>query len=319
MKWRKALKVKFFASVLAAALVLASLAGCTQIEENIPEVTEITAEEVLPYPVTIGSLVFNAAPETVGSLSPAITDIIAELGFSDKLVGVSSYCSFEGMPSNIADLGSSANPDADAIIKAAPALLISHSPIAKKDITAIENAGTRVLIIPAPSSVEELYELYRNLYRVFCGSDENEEAAVSACFEKLEKSFASHDGILGSYVYIMSSKLAFASDSSFSGDLFSHLGKNAAANEEGISLTKDRLLELDPEYIIIPSGMKLSRLPEELSAVKNNKVIRLDDAAEQLLERPTSEIYKAADFIAAAIKSLDEPNTNKQNENDENE
>ena len=107
----------------------------------------------------------------------------------------------------------------------------------------------------------------------------------------------------------MSSKLAFASDSSFGGDFFSHLGKNAAAEEEGISLTKERLLELDPEYIIIPSGMKISRLPEDLSAVQNNKVIRLDKETEQLLERPTSEVYKAADFIAAAIKALDEPQT----------
>ena len=105
----------------------------------------------------------------------------------------------------------------------------------------------------------------------------------------------------------MSSKLAFASDSSFGGDFFSHLGKNAAAEEEGISLTKERLIELDPEYIIIPSGMKKSRLPEELSAVKNGRVIRLDKETEQLLERPTSEVCKAADFIAAAIKALDEP------------
>ena len=222
---------------------------------------------------------------------------------------MSSYCSFDGMPSTLADLGSSANPDADAIIKVAPELLISHSPIAKKDITAIESAGTRVLIIPAPTSVDGLYDLYHDIYRVFCGSDENEDAAVSSCFEKLERSFANYDGILGNYVYIMSSKLAFASDSSFGGDFFSHLGKNAAAEEEGISLTKERLLELDPEYIIIPSGMKISRLPEDLSAVQNNKVIRLDKETEQLLERPTSEVYKAADFIAAAIKALDEPQT----------
>ncbi|MGN1136442.1 MAG: ABC transporter substrate-binding protein [Oscillospiraceae bacterium] len=300
------MKVKFLPAVLAAVLAAAVFSGCAQVEEELPEVTETAVEEVQPYPVTIGSLVFNAAPETVGSLSPAITDIIAELGFADKLVGVSSYCEYEGMPSDIADLGSSANPDADVIIKAAPTLLISHSPIAKKDITAIEGAGTRVLIIPAPSSVEELYELYHDIYRVFQGSDENEEAAVSACFEKLERSFNNYSDVLGDYVYIMSSKLAFASDSSFSGSFFSKLGKNAAANEEGISLSAERLVELDPEYVIIPSGLKISRLPEELSAVQNNKVIQLDKETEQLLERPTSEVYKAADFIAAAIKALGE-------------
>ncbi|MGN1303843.1 MAG: ABC transporter substrate-binding protein [Oscillospiraceae bacterium] len=311
------MKIKIFAAALSAALILTAFSGCAQVEEDAPEVTQVTEEEVLPYPVTIGSLVFNAAPETVGSLSPAITDMIAELGFSDKLVGVSSYCSFEGMPSDLADLGSSANPDAQAIIKAAPELLISHSPIAKKDITAIESTGTRVLIIPAPTSVEELCNLYHDIYRVFSGSDENEEQAVSACFEKLQNTFEIYDGMLGSYVYIMSSKLAFASDESFCGDFFSHFGKNAAANEEGISVTKERLIELDPEYVIIPSGMKLSRLPEELSAVKNNKVIRLDKDTEQLLERPTSEVYKAADFVNKAIKALDEPEQTEKEEDEQ--
>ena len=88
------MKVKIFAAVLAAAMTLTAFSGCAQVGEEVPEVTEVTVEEVQPYPVTIGSLIFNAAPETVGSLSPAITDIIAELGFADKLVGVSSYCSF---------------------------------------------------------------------------------------------------------------------------------------------------------------------------------------------------------------------------------
>lgn len=298
------MKAKFLTLILAAVM----LAGCSQIEETPPEITEITVEEINPYPVTIGSLVFNAAPETVGSLSPAITDIIKELGFADKLVGISSYCDSDGV-SNAADLGSAANPDVDAIVQTAPTLLISHSPIAKKDITEIEKNGTRVLIISAPTSTDELYELYHNIYRIFEGSDEEEEEKIGACFSKLEEAFEENENILSDYVYILSSKLAFASDNSFSGSLFSHLGKNAAANEEGISLTKERLTELDPEYIIIPSGMKLSRLPEDLSAVQNNKVIRLDKETEQLLERPTSEVYKAILFVSGEI---DGQNTNEE-------
>lgn len=295
------MKVNFLPIILAA---ISLLAGCSQIEETPPEITEITIEEVNPYPVTIGSLIFNAAPETVGSLSPAITDIIKELGFADKLVGISSYCDSDGT-NNAADLGSAANPDVDAIIKTAPTLLISHSPIAKKDITEIEKSGTRVLIISAPTSTDELYELYHSIYRIFQGNDENEEEKVGDCFSKLEEAFEENKNILDDYVYILSSKLAFASDNSFSGNLFSHSGKNAAADEEGISLTKERLIELDPEYIIIPSGMKISRLPEELSAVQNNKIIRLDKETEQLLERPTSEVYKAILFVSGEIDNIE--------------
>lgn len=304
MKIRKKQRADLLAAV-AVMLCCAFFSCCAKVEQAPPE--DITVTEALPepYPVTIGSLVFNAAPETVGSLSPAITDIIVELGFSDRLVGVSSYCDYEGKPSSMADLGSAANPDVDAVINTKPTLLISHSPIAKKDITAIEGAGTRVLIIPAPSSTDELYELYRMIFRVFNGDDDGEDEKITECFSQLERSFNNYGGILDDYVYIMSSKLAFASEDSFGGNFFSHFGKNAAAGEEGKSLTKERLLELDPEYVIIPSGLKLSRLPEELSAVQNNKVIRLDENTERLLERPTSEIYKAVDYIAAAVAVSD--------------
>ena len=304
MKIRKKQRADLLVAV-AVMLCCTFFSCCAKVEQAPPE--DITVTEALPepYPVTIGSLVFNAAPETVGSLSPAITDIIVELGFSDRLVGVSSYCDYEGKPSSMADLGSAANPDVDAVINAKPTLLISHSPIAKKDITAIEGAGTRVLIIPAPSSTDELYELYRMIFRVFNGDDDGEDEKITECFSQLERSFNNYGGILDDYVYIMSSKLAFASEDSFGGNFFSHFGKNAAAGEEGKSLTKERLLELDPEYVIIPSGLKLSRLPEELSAVQNNKVIRLDENTERLLERPTSEIYKAVDYIAAAVAVSD--------------
>lgn len=301
------MKHKFIYIFLAAAVCIAALSGCAKVNEELPDVTEaVTEESPRLYPVTIGSLVFNAAPETVASLSPAVTEIIAELGFEDKLIGRSIYCDHPESVESIRELGSAADPDVEAIKEAAPQLLISHSPIAKKDITEIESAGTRVLIISAPSSVDELYGLYENIYRLFNGADSGEEAVLSEKFAPLEAAFEEHSGMLGSYVYVMSKDLAVASDSTFAGDFLSRFGTNAAAEESENAVTKERLLELDPEYIILSKSVKKSRLPEGLTAAAEGKVIRLDGETEALLERPTSRVSLAADSIAEMIKEAAE-------------
>ncbi|MBQ8825813.1 MAG: ABC transporter substrate-binding protein [Oscillospiraceae bacterium] len=288
-----------------SALIL--FTGCAKVDEDIPVVTTtVTEPPPMPYPVTIGSLVFNNAPESTASLSPAITEIICELGFSESLTGRSEYCTYPESAEKIDVLGSAANPDVEAVIRSAPQLLISQSPIAKKDITAIEAVQTRVLIIPAPSSVEELYQLYTDIYRVFTGDNDEETEVINACFTKLEDSFEKNKNLLGSYVYLLSDDLAAASDSTFAGNFFSHFGTNCAADTDGNTITAEDLLEADPQWLILPSYMTQENLPAELlelTSVKENRVISLNEDTAVLLERPTSRIYLAAEYISNAVNS----------------
>ncbi len=303
-------------TVLFAAGIIA-LTGCTQVEENVPVTTEAVTEPVKqPYPVTIGSLVFNSAPETVASLSPAMTEIIAELGFESRLTGRSSYCNYPEGVAAAAELGSSANPDVDAIIDNSPRLLLSQSPIAKKDITAIEAAGTRVLIISTPSSVESLYDLYGSIYRVFSGETEDEAAVIAEKFTKLEETFESRKDMLGSYAYILSNELAAASDSTFAGDFFSHFGVNCAADSEDNTITAEELLEADPDWLILSAYMNPDDLPDELdelTAVKNGNIIVLDETAASLIERPTSRIYLVAEYVNYCMEKADENEETEEN------
>lgn len=287
--------------MLSAAFILC---GCTEVtEEAVVYTTPAQTEPAeMPYPVSAGSLIFSGSPETAVSLSPAITEMICELGYSDKLIGRSSYCDYPESVLNKSELGSAANPDAEAIISAAPQLLISQSPIAKKDITAIEEAGTRVMITPAPDSVEELYSRYIDIAAVFGGSLSCTEAADNA-MRPLTTALHQADGTIGSFVYIMSPQLAAASDATFAGSFFSCFGSNAAGNEEDIILTAERLSELDPEWLIIPSSMA-EDVPEEISsldAYQNGNVIILDENTLERIERPTSRlsetVYKILDQI----------------------
>ncbi len=289
----------FFAAVIAAAL----LCGCTEVDEERPiRLTETTVAEEKPYPITVGSLTFEKSPETVGSLSPAITEIICELGYGDKLIGRSSYCDYPESVESRNELGSAANPDVDAIIETQPELLISMSPIAKKDITAIEAAGTRVWIISPPATTDELYDCYCSIAAAFEGGTDYAEKARQA-LEATEAALENAEGTLGSFVYIMSTDLAVAANSTFAGSFLSHFGTNLAVDEK-LSLTVEELLELDPQWIILPdyiSKYELSEETAELSAIKSNRIIYLSDEAMARIERPTSRLHTAVEEIRECI------------------
>ncbi len=50
-----------------AAVSAVLLCGCTEIDEDAPAPVMATVVSEKPYPVTAGSLVFEEAPQTVGS------------------------------------------------------------------------------------------------------------------------------------------------------------------------------------------------------------------------------------------------------------
>ncbi len=291
--------------IFAAVITAAVLCGCTEVDEERPiRLTETTVPVEMPYPVTVGSLTFEKSPETVGSLSPAITEIICELGYGNKIIGRSSYCNYPESIKSKNELGSAANPDVNAIIETKPELLISMSPIAKKDITAIEAAGTRVWIIAPPETPEQLYDCYYSIAAAFGGSIDCADVTEQA-LEPLKTALAKADGTLGSFVYIMSADLAAATNSTFAGEFLSHFGTNLAGDKEELSLTTEELLELDPEWLILPdyiSKYELSEDTAELSAVKNDRIIYLSEDAMARIERPTSRLGTAVDDILSRIE-----------------
>lgn len=295
-------KVKFF----SAAIAVLMLCGCTEVDEEPPVIVSETAATESPYPVEVGSFVFRESPLYVGSLSPAITEIIYELGYSYAVIGRSSYCDYPKKAADKADLGSAANPDVDAIISAAPQLLVSHSPIAKKDITEIESAGTRVWIISAPRSVEELYNYYRDIASVFGGKLSSEDAADKAMRPLLD-ALNGVGGSMDSFVYIMSPELAAATNSTFAGSFFSSFGKNAAGNSEEAVFTEEELAEIAPEWIIIPYTMAGDNMPNALSsleAVQSGRVIVLDEEMLERIERPTSRLETVVYGVLEQIESV---------------
>lgn len=297
--------IKKLILILSAAAVL--LCGCTQINEEEEEavMADVTVSEAAPYPVTAGGLTFNSSPETVGSLSPAVTEMLFELGYGDRLVCRSDYCDYPEEAEAVPAVGSAVNPDIDGIIKLSPALLITQSPIANKDITRLSQAGISVLSIPAPRSAEELMENYRSLSLIFSGSLEGEEKADRAT-EDLRAALNEAKGSCESLVFIMNitdDGFSAATGDSFAGDYAAHFGKNIAAGNTSLTLTPEELLAADPQVILLAHPLESSdidsELSSQLSAFSEGHVFVIDAS---LTERPTARLAGITRKISEAVR-----------------
>lgn len=141
---------KKIVSVLAL-LIICSLAivGCSEKSEVI---TDREGNEVtLPKKM-----------ERIISTAPSNTEVLVELGLSDKLVAVDKYSTdIEGIDKNIETIEFS-NPDAEAIIALEPDIIIAsgHNKTGSSEdpFKLIKEAGIPVVYIPSSDSIEGIYE-----------------------------------------------------------------------------------------------------------------------------------------------------------------
>ena len=165
-------KTPFIIAVCGALL----LSGCDREEDSstpseiVVSGGDISTPERLPFPVNSCGVRLEKAVETAVSLSPATTEIICELGFQSRLIGVSSYCDYpSGLPSE--KVGSTENPDLDKIIALKPDAVFTLSAISEREAYTLNQAGIKVLTAPVPTNMEEYSSLYREIALAFYGRE----------------------------------------------------------------------------------------------------------------------------------------------------
>lgn len=300
--------VKLAASLLCAVMLLC---GCDS-EQAEKEVTTdkpfgntITgellisddAETVSDYPVTVNDTVIEKAPQRVICLSSSLTEIIYELGHSDKLVGRGTYCSYPEEAASLPDYGKPASPDLGAVKESAPDMLITATSIPSKDVTALSDIGITVLYIPSPRSVEEYGRIYCALGMVFEGLFEGENTG-NEIFGRIKDKLTAEDIGLGSFIYV-TEEGAIAGGDTFESSVLSLWGENAAKELSGYVLGESLPSEVEPDVIIlnrdVPKDVLLSdsRL-SSLGAVTSDHVITVSNS---YFESPSGRITGIVDEL----------------------
>ena len=297
------MKLRILAAALAAAVLLSGCAN--EIGETVvsreTEPTEIydLPPEQPAYPVSVGGETFDSAPASVASLSPSLTEILCELGASDRLSAVGDYCDWPSETEALPKLGSPAKPDLEAIKAAAPELLITQSPLASTEELTLEQAGIKVLTLDAPSTYAELCEDYIQLAEILFGAVDGQNIAFSA-LSGLDSAMNAALGLGASKSFVIveaesGDGLMLSPGGTLCSDMLSVFGENLFGGEKGYYASPEVLYILAPDIIFMADGVDRDEVREHFPTAE---IIKIDF---ERFERPSGRLAEVINGCAAAL------------------
>lgn len=288
------MKRKLLALTLCMAVTASIFTGCAQSDLNSDEsgATE-ASEDGFSYPLTLTDAYGNEVtveeePETIVSVSPALTEIVYALGGEDKLIGRSDYDDYPEAVLDIQSVGPIDLPDTELIVSLDPDVVLASSIFSEEAYNALTDAGITVVIIKDESDLEGMYTYITTTADVI-GLHEEGQALVEDLEAELDEISAEvNDTIAGSdiTVYYCMGYGEYgdytAGGDTFINDIIEAAGcVNAAGDIEGWSISTEELLAKDPYIILVPSwgyDAFLETEPySELTAVQQGRVLSVDE------------------------------------------
>jgi len=99
----------------------------------------------------------DKVPQRIVSLAPQNTEILFALGLSDKIVGVTSYCTFPPEAQEKTIIGGFSTVDVEKVVSLSPDLVVAALIHEKEIISQLESHGLKVLAL-APKTLDDVKE-----------------------------------------------------------------------------------------------------------------------------------------------------------------
>ncbi len=323
---RKSMKKKVLSVVLALAVTTTLFSACAtateettttaataaQTEETTTTAEETTAADDSIYPLTYtdaygNEVTIESEPETVVSVSPALTEIVFALGAQDKLVGRSSYDDYPAEVFDIQDVGPIDLPDTELIASLEPDVVIASSIFSEEAYNAITELGIPVVIIRDETTLTGMFGVIADVADVIGAHEEGEAlvAELQAELDEITDNVAEEEPSVSVYYCMGYGEYGdyTAGGDTFINDIITTAGAiNAAGDVSGWSYSQEALLEADPDYILVPSWGYDAFLETEpyssLTAVQEGRVIAVDS---NMFERQGPRNLDAVILIQEAI------------------
>ncbi len=256
----------------------------------------------LPFQVkdALGTtFVFSHPLYRVASLSPAVTDMILEIGCGDRLVASTVYDEAPAVK-----VGGLLDPNLELLISLKPEVVFVMQPTPLRVIQTMKLRGLKVFALSEPSRLEDIAGQLLLLGRILGVADRAERAAQNFIIRL--RAFPPRP--TGPCVYIggIRPPLWTGGRNTFLNELIERAGgRNCASSLKGwVLLSPERLLSLNPEIIVVPVGaepeeqilsyMKGSFPWKHLRAVKEGRVFFIK---ENLLLRPSPRVLRALETL----------------------
>lgn len=245
-------------------------------------------------------------PEKVVSLAPNITEMIFALGKGDKLVGRTTYCDYPEEAKKVQEVGTLQKPNIEKIVELKPDLVIVSTHFKDEVGKKFEELGIKVIALYSDDKFDGVYDSINTLGKILNASSKAEEV-VSGMKKKIETVEGKVKGKNTPSVYYV---VGFGKGGDFTstGETFIHQmitmagGDNIAKDTQGWKYSKEKLIEKNPEIIILPEYFKAEFSSTEgykdLNAVKNNKVFVIDN---NLLDRQGPRAAQGVEELAKIL------------------
>ena len=293
------------ALLLVAALALGALAGCAGETAEEPAAAPEAA-----FPVTVTDdagreVTIASKPERIVSLAPANTEIVAELGALDRLVGVTTYCDYPAEVADIEKVGDFVGPNLEAIAALDPDVVLLTTGVQADVVTQLEALGASVVAID-PQSLDDVYDAIEMVGAVIGETEAAADTVASMELQVDDIAERVEGAPVRCFLEIAQDPLFTAGSGTLLNDLIEHAGGENVVTEAGyVAYSVEQLVQADPAVYLATMGSMSD--PSDivgrpgfsaLTAVASERVYLLDD---NLVSRPGPRVAEGILQIARAL------------------
>lgn len=250
-------------------------------------------------------------PQRIISLVPSVTEILFELGLEDRIVGVTSFCTYPEQARKKPRVGSYSDPSLEALTLQQPDLVIISADSANPAlITRMERLGLPVYVV-YPRGIEETIAMISAVGQVTGKAQAGERMAqqLKDAVKQIEAAVAGRPRPRVLFC-VMVRPLTVAGPDTLVGNLI-----KAAGGENVVPAGANRyptwggesLLLADPDLIIVsphpgtPNPSDLFSVWPELKAIRENRIISVHP---DWVHRPGPRLNLGLAALAEAIHGI---------------
>lgn len=305
--------IKNLATILIAVAMIITFTACTSDnkEDSSSDTKKEAVQTVYPYTVTDSKgndVVIESEPKKIISVAPSVTELVYALGKGDELLGRTDYCDYPVEAKVVQSIGSLTDPNIEKIIEIKPDIVIASTHFKDDVAKKLQDLGVKIVVIKDSKTIDGAYESINTLGQILNAQDKAQEV-VDLNKKKIEEIKGKVKGSQTPKAYYVVG-FGKTGDYTATGDTFIAEmlglagGKNIAQDATGWKFSLEKIIENDPEDIIISKNfvMKDQFMStdgyKELSAVKNNKVFEIDD---NLVNRQGPRIAEGVEALAKIL------------------
>lgn len=287
------------------------MVGCSS--ENNNGNGDLNDVDVTEYPLTITDsygqeVTFDKKPERLITVAPSITEVIFALGQQEFLVGRTDFCDYPNDVKDIDAIGTLRNPNIEKIIELEPELVIASTHFSEEVFDQLKNLGIKVIVLNPNDSFEGVYDVISTIGLILNVNDvaleivNDMKATVEEVMDKVKNQEKPR-------VYYVVGYGEFGDWTAGRGTFINEIiemvaGVNVANDVEGWSYSIERLLEHDPDMLIVSDkgnvkeDIALANGYEDLTAVKEGRIYEINN---NLLDRQGPRLAQGLKELAKIL------------------